>query len=335
MNDVAVSVIVPVYNSLSSINRCVFSLISQTLSSLEVILINDCSTDETLTVLEEWQKQCPDKIRVFTTDRNRGAGGARNLGIEKAQGKYIGFVDSDDYVESSMYEKLYQEALRTGADVVDTGFFVESDDKAILYTTDECAAEFSDENRAYLIACGGYIWNKLYKRELFEDENLRMRENCNLEDADFIVYLFGTIHSIANVKETLYFYSDTAGSLSKEEHPGRNHKHIVGAIGAIGEKCRMLSAFPKVIEAAEYEMVQLYSYGVINAIKDYLGPKEINALEAEEELKKAITESLPYGIDKAFSNVYVKKRIEPHDLELAKLNLQSPEELLGRVFVKN
>lgn len=334
MDEVAVSVIVPVYNSLSTINRCVFSLVSQTLSNIEIILVDDCSTDETLSILEEWKKQCPERITVYSTDRNRGAGGARNLGVEKARGCYIGFVDSDDYVESSMYEKMYQKALETGADVVDAGFYVESDDKAILYTTDECVANLSDENRAYLIACGGYIWNKLYKREMFSDSNYRMRENCNLEDADFLVYLFSNIKSIASVKEPLYFYSDTLGSLSKEAHPSKNHSHIVGAIGAIGEKCKLLEKDSAVIEAAEYEMVQLYTYGVINAVNDYLGPKDIDDQKAEEELKDILISSVPRTVEKAFNNRFVKKRIDAHDLEFAKLNLKSPAELLKRVFSK-
>lgn len=334
MNDVAVSVIVPVYNSLSTINRCVFSLVSQSLTEFEIILINDCSTDETPAILEEWKKQCPDRIAVYSTDRNRGAGGARNLGIEKAHGRYIGFVDSDDYVESSMYEKMYRKALESDADVIDAGFYVESDDKAILYTTDACVSDLSDENRAYLISCGGYIWNKLYKRELFNDPNYRMRENCNLEDADFLVYLFSHIKSIATVKEPLYFYSDTVGSLSKEAHPGRNHNHIVKAIGAIGEKCKLLGEDLAVVEAAEYEIVQLYTYGVINAVNDYLGPKDIDAQKAEEELKEMLISSLPRTVENAFSNRFVKERIDAHDLEFARLNLKSPTELLKRVFSK-
>lgn len=114
-----ISVIVPVYNILEYLPRCVHSITAQTWSKLEILLIDDGSTDGTGALCDELAKQ-DERIRVFHKE-NGGSSSARNVGIQKASGEYLGFIDSDDYIESDMYERLISAALESGAKIVQIG----------------------------------------------------------------------------------------------------------------------------------------------------------------------------------------------------------------------
>ena len=112
-----VSVVVPVYNTEKYLPKCLDSLLGQTLADIEVICINDASTDGSLDVLKKYAKN-DDRIKVIDFTENKGVSVARNVGIDQAMGEYIGFVDSDDFVDLDFYEKLYNKVLETDADVV-------------------------------------------------------------------------------------------------------------------------------------------------------------------------------------------------------------------------
>ena len=129
---VKVSVIVPAYNVEDTLFDCVASLIMQTLQEIEIIIVNDCSTDHTFMCMQMLEEKFPDKLIIIDSNENRGPGGARNLGLEYASGEYIGFVDSDDYVSKDMYEKMYDEAVKTGYDIIDCGYVDEANHKSIL-----------------------------------------------------------------------------------------------------------------------------------------------------------------------------------------------------------
>ena len=114
------SIIVPVHNMAAGnkLRFCLDSLVKQTISDYEIIAVDDASTDESLTILKEYESKYPWKFKAVQLYENRRQGGARNVGIELARGTWIGFVDSDDWVAPDMYEKLVRKAEETGADVV-------------------------------------------------------------------------------------------------------------------------------------------------------------------------------------------------------------------------
>lgn len=115
-----ISVIIPCYNVEAYIDRCMESLVQQTIGveKLELILVNDASTDGTLDKLQKWESQYPDSVKVITYDTNIRQGGARNVGLNYATADYIGYVDSDDWVERDMYETLYHYAMQGNYDMV-------------------------------------------------------------------------------------------------------------------------------------------------------------------------------------------------------------------------
>lgn len=110
-----VSVIVPVYNGKKYINKCVNSILRQTFKDIEIILVDDGSTDNTLNILKEYEKRFPN-VKVIESS-NLGAGGARNIGLDASHGEYILFVDADDFLREDMVEVLYKNAISNDADI--------------------------------------------------------------------------------------------------------------------------------------------------------------------------------------------------------------------------
>lgn len=115
-NSIKISVVIPVYNVENYIGQCLHSILNQTLKEIEVICVNDGSTDKSLSILEKYSK-IDDRIKVID-QQNQGAGYSRNLGLELASGNYVHFMDSDDYMELNAYECLYNKAIEFGADIV-------------------------------------------------------------------------------------------------------------------------------------------------------------------------------------------------------------------------
>lgn len=136
MSQAKISVIVPVYNVDRFLDRCLISITGQTFKDLEIILVDDGSPDNSPQMCEEWAKK-DNRIRVIHKE-NGGLGFARNSGMEIATGEFIAFVDSDDYIEFDMYEKLYQEAEESDSDIVYSGFnYIASNGQKTVFTENE------------------------------------------------------------------------------------------------------------------------------------------------------------------------------------------------------
>lgn len=266
-----VSVVVPAYNSHNTLSRCLDSLVKQTLEDIEIIVINDASTDNTWQIMLDYESRYPEKLIVIDGGVNRGSGGARNQGFDMASGEYIGLVDSDDYVASNMYELLYSEAKRTGADIVDTGFYSEANDKAIVYTSDDLTGELDTEKRRKLIATGGYLVTKIFKNELWNNPPIRMREHVRcLEDTEILIYMILKAKSVSNVKEVMYNYCDVSQSATKTMDLQTYYDSIYGAMKALYDVCHELKTYDECREIMEYVMINLYSYGINRCLYDQI-----------------------------------------------------------------
>lgn len=323
-----VSIIVPAYNSHDTLARCLGSLVNQTLEDIEIIVINDASTDDTWEIMKRCESQFPDKVVIIDGGVNRGSGGARNLGFDAATGDYIGLVDSDDYVAPTMYEKLYSQAIETGADIVDSGFYSEATDKAMIYTGDNVTGKLDDEKRSILISGGGYLVTKIFKRELFNEPRVRMREKVRcLEDSEILTYMILRAKSIANVKEIFYNYCDNAGSATKSMALDVYYDSIYSAIKATYVLCHELSTYEGAKASAEYAMTHMYSFGVNRCLYDQIARygadiKNVrkyfdNTRRPEQELLRKLAElrkeviTIPYE-----KNQFITAKIKPLDLEI-------------------
>lgn len=194
-----VSIIVPVYNSQEYLKECADSLVNQTLEDIEIIFINDGSTDDSLRMLEEYQKNYPDKV-VVKSKQNGGQATARNLGIRMATGEYIGFVDSDDSVDTCMFERLYNEAKQTGSDFVECGYKylqVETDGKIKEIPAYGNVRNYGSKNEMFIDPLVS-PWNKIYKADVLQNNNICFPEGVIYEDTAFF------IKSIPYIKKTSY-----------------------------------------------------------------------------------------------------------------------------------
>lgn len=322
-----VSVIVPIYNQAHSLAQCLGNLANQTLENIEIILIDDASTDHSLSIMQQCETQFPDRIHILKSPHNLGAGGARNIGIEAAVGEYIGFVDSDDLPDPAMFEKLYDAAKTTGYDLIDCGYYRQETDTAILHTPDHCTGMLNAQKRSELIVSGGYIFSKLYRRELFADKQLRFRTHVILEDADFITYLLATVKSIGNIQEILYCYRNEPNSASKVVKEDQYYHQIYEAMFHIHQKTCCLPDYRSIQTAVEYELLQMYSYGVNICLKAYLNHSGYDVLKMLEDIADLKRKTVHGGYD----NLYVRNKIDELDIKIMQLNDLNPKELLKSV----
>ena len=198
-----ISIIVPIYNAERYLRKCLDSLVNQTKKELEFILVNDGSTDTTEDIIKTYK----DKRIKYFKNKNQGIGKTRNFGIEKSTGKYIMFVDSDDYLEKNACEILYNKAINTNSDLVVCDFYK-------VYKNEELEeVRLIDFKQTSLKKMPSLIneinlspWNKIYKRELITSNNLKFIENLKYEDAPFVLLTLFNAKNISKVNECLNYY---------------------------------------------------------------------------------------------------------------------------------
>ena len=197
-----ISIIVPAYNAEKYIGKCLDSLIHQTKKELEFIIINDGSTDQT----EDIVKSYKDKRIQYFKNKNQGIGKTRNFGIEKAKSKYIMFLDSDDYLEKTACERMFQKIETNHLDVVICDFYKEYDNGTIEEIRTPHFDNSSLEDNPDIITEYLCPWAKIYTRKLIMDHKIRFPENLKYEDAPFVIEALAKAKEIGKVDECLNYY---------------------------------------------------------------------------------------------------------------------------------
>ncbi len=205
MNDL-ISIIVPVYNVEKYLEKCVKSIIHQTYQKIEIILVDDGSKDNSGKLCDELQKK-DNRIKVIHKP-NGGLSDARNAGLKLAQGQYIGFVDSDDYIAKDMFQTLYHLIQENNADISIISYYELYQDKVIRVRDSKTQEIFTKIQalRELLIdtKIQSYAWNKLFKKELFEA--IEFPTNKNFEDIATTLFLFERADKIVLYEAPKYFY---------------------------------------------------------------------------------------------------------------------------------
>lgn len=211
------SIIVPVYNRETYLRRCLESLMNQTMEEIEVLVIDDGSTDQTPQILDEFQQANPDRIRSFRTE-NRGPAEARNYGMKNAKGKYITFVDSDDYVEKDAYEKICNMALEENADVICAPAYRWEDEECQIIGY--CPEEERDKTSIIYYTTGS-LWNKLFRKEFLKEKGLKVPDLVISEDLSFVMAAMTWAEKLCYVDYAYYHYelSENSLSLASRERP--------------------------------------------------------------------------------------------------------------------
>lgn len=207
------SVIVPVYNMAAEgkLEFCLDSLVNQTVDDYEIIAVDDASTDNSLEILKAYENKYPEKVKVITYPVNRRQGGAKNEGLKAANGEWIGFIDSDDWVSPDYYEKLLKKAEETGADMVGCDYSLVSEHTFEVgrvvenNTADQTGVLDAGKHKKLLIRPGSMVV-KVYKGSVIRDNELRFPEGIFYEDncAGPLWQLYFT--RFERVEEPLYYY---------------------------------------------------------------------------------------------------------------------------------
>lgn len=220
--EVKVSVIIPVYNAEKYIQECIQSLLNQTIKECEFIFIDDGSTDKSREMIEYYQKK--DKRIIFVSQKNQGVSVARNQGLKLARGKYIGFVDADDYIKEDMYMMLYETAILGDKDVVICNFESESDGRIILSTfpftqDNELNKEFIEKELIpYFIKTDhlNSVVNKIYKNQIIREKKLCFPKGVALgEDGLFNIHFFSHAERAMSINYVGYHYREVDGSATR------------------------------------------------------------------------------------------------------------------------
>ncbi len=209
-----ISIIIPVYNAENEICKAIDSIINQTLKDLQIILIDDGSKDNSLAICKEYEKK-DERIKVIHQD-NAGVSVARNRGIDNAEGEYIGFVDSDDWIDPDMYENLLYEAEKTKSDVVMCDAMtvysngIKQPDTITQLKTSQILKK-DDFTPNLLLEMAGSVWRCIYKNNRYnaklntKNEQLQFSVGVKFsEDRIFNIYAFGQANQIAYIKKAYY-----------------------------------------------------------------------------------------------------------------------------------
>ena len=211
--NIKVSIIIPVYNTEKYLRRCLDSICSQTLEDIEIICINDCSTDGSLNILNEYAQK-DNRIKIINFIENKGVAIARNTGIDEAQGEYISFVDADDYVDLDFFEKLYNKAIKTNSKLVVSNVQLETENlqKQNDYIINDILKKIKDQPLYY----NQLFWLGLYNSNLIKSNSIKFIENC-IYGEDRLLPLKAAYYAkkIETVYDTFYHYVRNSSSITK------------------------------------------------------------------------------------------------------------------------
>ena len=206
-----ISVIVPVYRVEPYLRQCIDSILGQTYKDLQVLLIDDGSPDSSGDICDEYAQK-DHRIEVFHTE-NRGLSASRNLGIRKAKGDIISFIDADDWIEPRMLEILYEAIERTGANISLCSIVKEFPTSSVVRRFDERVYEGEDILNALLDAKINYgVWNKLYRRTIFQ--SVHFPDGKYYEDISSALAILRESEKVVSISEALYHYRIRKGSIT-------------------------------------------------------------------------------------------------------------------------
>lgn len=207
-----VSIIVPVYNVEKYIEKCLKSLVNQTLEDIEIIIVNDGSKDGSKEIVEKYLEKYPKKI-LYLEKENGGLSDARNFAIPYAKGEYVAFLDSDDYVELNMYEDMYKIAKNEESDMVECDFIWEYPDKSKIDTGEIYHGKHEMLEKIRVVA-----WNKLIKKNILDETKVIFPKGYRYEDIEFTYKLIPYLEKVSFLKRPCVHYIQRDNSISNTQN---------------------------------------------------------------------------------------------------------------------
>lgn len=255
-----VSIIVPIYNVEKYVRQCVESIIKQTYNNLEIILVNDGSTDESGKICDEFGKR--DSRIIVIHQKNKGAANAKNAGLKIMSGDYYTFVDADDFISPETVEKMINEAIEKQADIVEAGFYYQYVNSAVEYRKiDRNCNQFNTEEylRKYIndFSCS-LLWNKLYKKTVGDSVFFKEERRC-IDDEFYTYKVCLNANKIVIIGQSFYHYRQRKSSVMNNEK--KSLQVTDDALEILIERYELVtSKFPKLKEEYLIKMIESLSY---------------------------------------------------------------------------
>lgn len=319
-----ISIIVPVYNAEKYLHKCLNSILNQELNNIEVIIIDDGSSDNSKKIIQEYQVK-DSRVRAIYQS-NQGVSATRNKGIRIAKGEYIGFVDADDYIELDMYKKMYQKAEEVKADIVvcnvrdifhnNTRISLKLEE-GLISVEDIKPKEFLKEKYFNL---GTAVWHKIFRRSLIEESKIRFinYNEVSSEDTIFNLQAMLKAKTIYCIDKPLYNYIIRDDSLTKSNLAKENMVYRCGnLVNVIHKYCER-----NIIETGKYIEYITY-WQLINSLS-YVYPKNL------KNLSLAIKE---YSRNKLYKSA-LKKLVLSNSLDIYFINQKKQYSTLYKLFDK-
>ncbi len=316
------SVIVPVYNMAADgkLTYCLDSLINQTIDDYEIIAVDDCSTDNSLEILRSYEAKYPGRFQVIASPVNRKQGGAKNLGLEKALGEWIGFIDSDDWITPDFYEKLLTKAEETGADMVGCDYHLTGEHSMkigqIVHNNNSRQTGILDKDKyRSLILDSGSLVVKIYKRHIILDYPNRFPEHIFYEDNAISNSWMLRAKHFEYIEEPLYYY----------------YQHDTSTVHTITKKrCedRMEAARVMIKEAREFHFLDEYYPEIessfttlfyVNTLFSYMAGVKKKEYGFVKALGREMKETFPDFME----NKYYCERVHEEERKLIRMHMKS------------
>lgn len=288
MKEPKLSVIIAVYNTEKYVGKCLDSLFNQTYSNIELVVINDCSTDDSLKILKKYAKKYANMILIDNKE-NRGLSYSRNVGLENANGEYIGYIDSDDYVDSDYYEKLMKAIIKEKSDVAIADMKIVYEDGSFPdHVTKGCDGDLTKlnvvKNGLAASAC-----NKVFKKDIIS--KYPFSEGKLNEDLAVILPAIISANKISYVEKTYYYYVQRGGSIQNSRFSDRRFDIFYGVELTL-KRIKGCKDYNKISQAIIYEQLIVLLIYVIpkekNIIRRYQILKKFNQLASKYNIRQNI-----------------------------------------------
>lgn len=329
---IKLSIIVPCYNVEKYIDRCIRSLTEQTLkhSEYELILVDDASTDSTWERIQAWEKKFPELIKAVYYDDNGRSGKARNTGLIYAEGEYIGYVDSDDWVEPDMFKSLLEEAYSGNQDIVVCRHVRDSGNETVDNKGKDgikrIVIDSEAKRREFILFCemGYNVWDKIIKKDMLLSNSIYFVENLAYEDIYYSTLLYAYAMRIAFMEKTFYHYYVNNESTVLAKNAGY-HKDIMTANRLLCDELKSRRLWNRYHDELEFDL--LFTW--------YLGTVKVICLRFEKppydmyiQLKTEVLEAMPA----CYNNPYIKSGMkEFYQLLVELLRCEVTPDILNQV----
>ncbi len=292
-----ISVIIPVYNSKDKIDKIIGDLDEQTFRDFELIIVDDGSTDSTLSSINEKLKSTSISYKIISLSKNQGVSNARNLGLNEAKGKYIYFVDSDDRIERETLHELRKNMEETGADISICNYDVVDENKNVIFNSKniDLKQQMVFDNHVFLKKVISnqyfvYVGSVLYKRSIIENRNIRFTKGAKSgEDREFLIKAIFYSHKVVLDKKVLFHYVQNELSATRKKKVSLDVFHNVSTFYRLAEYLKRQDASSDILNCIyEIRIPESIVDALIRLIISGYHKEKLNVVIKNKNIKKAI-----------------------------------------------